>query len=135
MNRLKMWLPAVLVPAWLYASYFSDGMQAYRQGNYEKAKELFELAAEEDGALQANYFLGLLYLQGKGTTRDLGKAEKYLNKVATMGNARAKCYLAEAYLLEKDSRKIKAIKLLKEGHQDGANECVSIANNYNISLK
>lgn len=135
MNNLIRLLPVMLVPAWLYASYFADGMRAYKQGDYEKAKQFFELAAEEDGALQANYFLGLLYLKGKGTGQNLSKAEKYLHTVATMGNARAKCYLAEVYLLQKGDRKKQAIQLLREGHQEGADECAKIAGNYNIPLK
>lgn len=135
MNRMRVWLPALLIPIWLHASYFSDGMRAYKRGDYGKAKQYFELAAEEDGALQANYFLGLLYLQGRGTKRNLAKAENYLRKAATMGNARAKCYLAETYLLEQNGRKKKAIELLREGHEDGADECAKIATNYNIPLK
>lgn len=135
MNHMRVWLPALLIPVWLHASYFSDGMRAYKQGDYEKAKQFFELAAEEDGALQASYFLGILYLQGKGTKRDLTKAENYLREVATMGNARAKCYLAETYLIQNDGRKKKAIELLREGHEEGADECAKIASNYNIPLK
>ena len=133
--RKISWIGILLWPWLLHASYFSDGMRAFKEGDYAKAKQFFELAAEEDGALQAHYFLGLIYLQGKGTPRNLAKAEKYLRKVATMGNARAKCYLAEAYLLQKVDRKKEAIQLLREGHDEGANECTKIADNHNIPLK
>lgn len=123
----------LLLPALLFAGYFSDGMRAYKQGHYKEAKELFELAIEEDGAEQAKFLLGLLYLKGLGVQRDLTKAEHLLNKAVELGNARAKCYLGEVYLLEKKERK-KALKLLKEGKKDGAHECADIANQYKLPL-
>ncbi len=116
------------------ASNFSDAMRAYKQGHYKEAKQLFEMAIEEDGAEQAQFFLGLLYLQGKGVERDVPAAKRFLAKAAEAGNARAKCYLAETYLLQKRPDRQKALKLLKEGHAAGADECSAIAVHYKIPL-
>jgi TPR repeat protein len=124
----------VLMPLFLYASYFSDAMRAYKQGDYQKARELFELAVEEDGAEQAQYFLGLLYLKGLGVKKNLYTAKKYLKKAANIGNARAKCHLAEIYLLQQSPERVKAIKLLKEGDAAGAEECRAVAISHKIPL-
>ena len=124
----------LLLPILLWASNFSDAMRAYRQGDYKEAKQLFELAIEEDGAMQAQFFLGLLYLEGKGVDRDLIAARRYLAKASELGNARAKCYLAETYLKQKRPDRQLALKLLKEGRDAGADECSAIAARYNIPL-
>jgi TPR repeat protein len=124
----------LLLPAFGFASYFSDGMRAYKSGDYETAKGLFELAIEEEGAEQARFLLGLFYLKGLGTDRDLQKAKELLSKAARLGNARAKCYLAEVYLLRKKKEKQRALKLLKEGKNGGALECVDIAAAHKLPL-
>ncbi|WP_200763599.1 tetratricopeptide repeat protein [Nitrosophilus alvini] len=117
----------------LYASNFSNAIRAYKSQNYKEAKEFFELAVEE-GSVQAKYFLGLFYLNGMGTQKDLDKAEKFFLEAKKIGNARANCYLAQIYL-EKGNANIKKIKkLLKEGLQSGARECSTIAQKYNINL-
>ncbi|WP_201353883.1 tetratricopeptide repeat protein [Hydrogenimonas urashimensis] len=128
-------LPFILIfPLLSVASYFSDGMRAYKQGNYKEAKAQFEQAIEEEGSEQANFFLGLLYLKGMGVERDISAAKRFLAKAAEAGNARAKCYLAEAYLLQNQSDKQVALKLLKEGKNAGASECLEIATTYKIPL-
>ncbi|WP_353661158.1 hypothetical protein [Hydrogenimonas sp. SS33] len=132
--KTRLWLTALLIPIFGYASYFSDGMRAYRTGNYTEAKKLFEQAIEEDGAEQARFFLGLLYLDGKGVDRNLHAAKQFLQKAADIGNARAKCYLAKVYLQQKKPDKQKALKLLKEGLDAGADECSAIAAAYKIPL-
>ncbi|BDY13511.1 SEL1-like repeat protein [Hydrogenimonas cancrithermarum] len=124
----------LLLPAFGFASYFSDGMRAYKSGNYKVAKELFEMAIEEDGAEQAQFLLGLLYLKGLGVDRNLPKAKQLLGKAAELGNARAKCYLAEVYLLQKKKERQTALKLLKEGKKAGALECVDIAATHKLPL-
>ena len=124
----------LLLPMLGYASNFSDAMRAYKRGHYKEAKQLFELAVEEDGARQAEFFLGLLYLRGKGVERNPIVAKRYLSKAAEMGNARAKCYLAELYLNQKKPKIQTAMKLLKEGESAGAEECSAVAAKYKIPL-
>ncbi|WP_457594148.1 hypothetical protein [Hydrogenimonas sp.] len=125
----------ILLPALLPASYFSDGIRAYKTGDYSKAKKMLELAVEQEGAEQANFLLGLIYLNGgKGVKQDLSKARMFLQKAVHFGNVRAKCYLAQAYLMSKSKDKKKILGLLKEGRDGGANECVAIATKYNIPI-
>jgi len=128
--RLIILFIATITLVW--GGNFSDGMRAYRAQNYEKAKEAFEKAVEEDGAVQAHYFLGLLYLKGLGTTKNRLKAKNHFELAAQYGNARARCYLAEIYL--KEHKKSRAVSLLKEGLKDGAQECENIAKENKISL-
>ncbi len=124
----------ILMPAITFASYFSDGIRAYKTGNYLEAKTLFEKAVQEEGAEQAHFFLGLLYLKGKGLKRDLSKARRFLQKAVHLGNVRAKCYLAEAEILSKSKDKKRILTLLKEGRKNGADECTVIAAKYDIPL-
>ncbi len=132
---MKRALPILLIlPLLLFGSTFSDAMRAYKSGNYKDAKALFEEAYEEDGAEQAQFFLGLMYLKGLGVERNLPKAKQLLNKVVEMGNARAKCYLAEVYLNQKRPDRQAALKLLKEGSKAGAGECVEIAAAHKLPL-
>ncbi|MCF6201002.1 MAG: tetratricopeptide repeat protein [Hydrogenimonas sp.] len=123
-----------LMPALTFASYFSDGIRAYKNGDYTKAKTMFERAVNEEGSDQAYFLLGLLYLKGKGVKKDPFKAKKYLLKAVDFGNIRAKCYLAEAMLLSKSRDKKRTIELLKEGKEGGAEECGAIAMKYRIPI-
>jgi TPR repeat protein len=132
--KTKLLPMLVIFPLLVSASYFSDGMRAYKQGNYKEAKARFEQAIEEESSEQANFFLGLLYLKGLGVEQDIPAAKRYLARAVENGNARAKCYLAEAYLLQNNADKQMALKLLKEGKNAGANECVDIAATYKIPL-
>ncbi len=124
----------LLLPAIGYASYFSDGIRAYKTGNYLKAKEMLQKAIDEEGSEQAHFLLGLLYLKGKGVKKDIFKAKKYLQTAVDFGNIRAKCYLAEAIILSKSKDKKLILNLLKEGKEGGANECTAIATKYNIPI-
>ncbi|WP_456452931.1 hypothetical protein [Hydrogenimonas sp.] len=134
MKKRSLLTLLLLVPLLGWASNFSDAMRAYKRGEYKEAKQLFELAIEEDGAKQAQFFLGLLYLEGKGVDRDIITAKRFLKKAVELGNARAKCYLAKAFLVQKNPDKQQALKLLKEGRASGADECSAIAAQYKIPL-
>ncbi len=124
----------LIAPAIVFASYFSDGIRAYKTGDYPKAKEMLEKAVAQEGAEQAHFLLGLLYLKGKGVKKDLFKARKYLQKAVSFGNVRAKCYLAETQILNRSKDKKAILGLLKEGKKNGAGECAAIAAKYNIPL-
>jgi len=133
--KIRLLALLILFPAILSASYFSDGIRAYKTGNYLKAKKMLEMALKEEGSQQANFLLGLLYLKGgKGVAKDIPKARIYLQKAVDFGNIRAKCYLAKAYLLAKKKDKKRIMDLLKEGKEGGAGECSAIANEFNIPI-
>ncbi len=117
----------------LEASNFRDGMLYYRNGDFENAKKSFELAIKQDHAIQANFFLGKIYLYGEGIVPDIDKATMYLEKASLSGNIRADCYLSEAYLKNGKDRN-KAVLLLKKGLERGLRECKKIAKTYNINI-
>ncbi|WP_281950445.1 tetratricopeptide repeat protein [Nitrosophilus kaiyonis] len=119
--------------SFVFGSNFSYAVKAYKQKDFKTAKEYFDKALIEDKANNANYFLGIMYLYGKGVKKDLGKAETYLKSAEAKGNVRAKCYLGEIYII-KYNNPIKAKKLLQNGIENGAYECNQIAKKYNINL-
>jgi TPR repeat protein len=130
----RVLIMAVLAVTCMHASLFSDAMRAYKTGKFTEAKTLFEQALEEDGAVQASFFLGMLYLRGEGVEKNLEKARQYLQNAASNGNARAMCYLAEAYLTSKPADIQKAKQALRQGMEGGASECRQIASQFKISL-
>ncbi|WP_456322305.1 hypothetical protein [Hydrogenimonas sp.] len=132
--RRKLLPALLLMPMLAFATYFSEGMRAYKQGDYITAKASFERAIKQEGSKQANFFLGILYLKGLGVKQNIQTAKRFLAEAVKIGNMRAKCYLAEAYLLQKNPNKKMAIKLLKEGNGAGATECAAIAAKYKIPL-
>lgn len=67
----------------LARAYF-DGVGMPR--DYEKARELFEILAEQDNA-KACVSLGYIYDHAKGVERDIDKAFKYFKKAAELNNA------------------------------------------------
>ena len=123
----------LLIPFLLLASNFSDGVRAFKAKNYEAAKKYFESALTQDNSINANYFLGIIYLNGLGTEKNINKAEYYLKKAINNGNASANCYLAEIYISKYNNIK-QAKKLLKSGIEQGARKCANIAKKYNINL-
>ena len=71
--------------------------EAYRNGNYSKAIELFEKAAES-GNTDAMNGLALMYLEGTGTPQIVYKGINLLEKSAELGNVEAMMNLGEIYL-------------------------------------
>jgi hypothetical protein len=63
---------------------------AYKTGDYEKALELFQKAAEQ-GHKNAQFNCGYMYSRGKGTEEDKPKALYWYEKAAEQGHGRA-CY-------------------------------------------
>jgi len=129
----KIFLIFTIFVCLLNAGNFKEGMIAYKNGDFKKAKILFELAIKNDGATQPYFMLGKMYLYGEGVRINRKEAIKYLQKSAKKGNIRAKCYLAEAYLKD-NNNKDKAMKLLKYGLKRKIRECKKIARIYNITL-
>lgn len=80
------------------ANSFTEGMRAYKKGNYDKAKILFEEALEKDKVYNASHILGKMYLNGKGVQKDIDKAIKYFEFAYKFGNITAGCYASSAYM-------------------------------------
>ena len=85
---------AVLVQA----NSFGDGMRAYRKGDYDKAKVLFEIALEKEKIYNASHLLGKMYLNGNGIDININKAIKYFEFAHKFGNITAGCYASSAYM-------------------------------------
>lgn len=75
------------------ADPYEDGMNAYRSGDYDKAVEQLNKAAqsaEKKKAADAAYKLGLMYETGDGVPADKQQAIEYYRKAAKLGSKEAK---------------------------------------------
>ena len=61
---------------------------AYRKGDYQAAAEESRRLADRGNA-EAQYILGLMYIEGKGVPQDYKQAIVWLRKAAEQGNAEA----------------------------------------------
>lgn len=77
---------------------FTEGMRAYKKGDFSKAKVLLEVALEKDKVFNAGHILGKMYLEGKGVHKNLDKAIKYFEFAHKFGNISAGCYASSAYM-------------------------------------
>jgi hypothetical protein len=73
---------------------FEDGLTAYRTGQFALATEIWTPIAEA-GSVEAQYNLGLLFHQGKGTPADPVHAYAWYLRAAEGGYARAQYRVAE----------------------------------------
>lgn len=94
----KILLLLVVCSVLLQANNYTNAMRAYRNGDFNKAKVLFELSATKDGTVHAQYMLGRMYLNGEGVTQNIDIALKLLNYAFDSGNIPAGCYISEAYM-------------------------------------
>jgi TPR repeat protein len=62
------------------ASNVAEAKKAYKAGNYEGAKVLFEKACKDEKNGQACGMLGVMYNHGQGTTQDTNKAKECYKK-------------------------------------------------------
>jgi len=67
------------------ADSFDDGFQAYDAKKYQKAFEIFKAFAEQ-GNVDGQYNLGVMYGKGQGVPQDYAKAAKWYRKAAEQGN-------------------------------------------------
>jgi TPR repeat protein len=67
------------------------------EGNHKKAAWLYGKAAEQNHP-KAQFFLGFMYLQGRGVNKDFQKALELTTKSASQGFYKAQYLLAQMYL-------------------------------------
>ena len=67
---------------------FDKGCGYLADGNYTKAVEYFQKAAEQ-GHAEAQYNLGVCYYFGQGVTKSYPEAVKWLKKAAAQGHSDA----------------------------------------------
>ncbi len=71
--------------------------------------------------VRADYYLGMLYEQGKGVEKDMPLAVKYITKAADSGYGAAECVLADMYYEGRgvDQDYAKAVALYAKAYADG----------------
>ncbi len=90
-------LGVVLVAAPAWAADFEAGAEAYLRGDYATAlKELRPLA--EQGDVNAQFTLGLMYTKGRGVPQDYKEAVRWYRLAAAQGDAKAQYGLGVMYV-------------------------------------
>jgi protease YdgD len=79
------------------AGPFEDAVAAYGKGDYVTALQLFRPLAD-NGRDDAQYYVGFIYLAGKGVARDYTEALKWLRLAADQGHSGAQYDLGLMYL-------------------------------------
>lgn len=94
-------------------NYLREGIVAYNQKSYDKAKYFFEQAITKDESANAAYMLGKMYLYGEGMSIDNRKAIELFEFANESGNIPSGCYLSEAYMNSKTNTRYIANGLMK----------------------
>lgn len=68
--------------------YYEKGKELSKNGEYDKAFEYYQKAAEK-GYAQAQFTLGVCYFNGDDVEKDLSEAVKWYRKAADQGHAEA----------------------------------------------
>ena len=80
----------------LAAQDFDEGLKAYDAGDYDTAVREWEPLAEQ-GNVEAQYNLGLMYYNGQGLTQNSAKAVKWYRLAAEQAYADAQLNLGAMY--------------------------------------
>lgn len=75
---------------------FEEGRAAYEKGDYATALRLWRPLAA-DGDAMAQFYMGVLYANGWGVTRNYAQAAKWYQLAAEQNNAAAQVNLADMY--------------------------------------
>ena len=75
-----------------------DGINAYFDGAFAAARQNLKPAAEADDVI-AQYFLGEMYLQGKGVDQDFEQAAAWYERAAINGHPEAQAALGSLEML------------------------------------
>ena len=94
LSALYTWL-AVALPSPAVAG-IDEGVTAYERGDYATALREFRSLAEQ-GEVNAQSILGLMYYYGQGVTQDFAEAVKWYRKAAEQGFAKAQYNLGLMY--------------------------------------
>lgn len=78
------------------AGDFAAGMEAYRSGDYHKAIEQLQRAAD-DGNADAQFQLGAMYFNGHGVAQDRDEATRRFHGAAIQGNREAQYIVGMMY--------------------------------------
>jgi TPR repeat protein len=75
---------------------FDSGIKQYGEGHYTEALRLYQKAAEQ-GDAQAQFYLGVMYLNGQGVSQNDAKAVEWWQKATDQGNAYSQNNLGAMY--------------------------------------
>lgn len=84
----RNWIATLIVGVTLmggpaaWAGQLEDGTAAHERGDFATAVKLWRLSADQ-GNLQAQFFLGTMYENGKGVAQDYKEAMKWYRRAAT----------------------------------------------------
>lgn len=107
--RITLLLLLVLsAKAW--ADRVDDGLDAYREGDYELAFEQWAAAAEQDDPV-GQYNLAVLYYNGDGVETNYKKAHQWFLRSAKQGYADAQYDLGTMYMLGEGTNQDYAVGL------------------------
>ena len=89
-------LLAITLSSTVFGDDFSDGLAAYKKGDYKTAMRLWKPLAEQgDASAQSN--LGFMYSNGEGVPEDDKQAVKWYRLAAEQGHALAQSNLGLMY--------------------------------------
>lgn len=86
----------LLLPVTALAMDFTAASSAYEAGNYRSAYRGFKSLAQ-DQHVEAQYRLGLLYLNGQGARKDVDQGLAWLKQAAENGSYLAAAELGQIY--------------------------------------
>ena len=76
-------------PPIIFASDYSDGMNAMKNGNLGETVKFLRIAAET-GDARAQHCLGVMLIKGQGVKKNYEESFKWLNLAAKQGFSQAK---------------------------------------------
>lgn len=94
----RLLLTGVLLAAPAAHADFNDGIAAFAAGDYNKAMQVFQPLATTSNHAYAQYFLGRMYLEGRGIERDPVEAAKWLRKAAEQSVKEAQYQMGSLYV-------------------------------------
>jgi TPR repeat protein len=95
---MKKWFILAVCGLWATALFggYSEGVAAYKKGDFKTAYKEFLLLAKE-GNEGSQWYLGYMYLVGEGVTKDSREAVKWYKKAAEQGLAPVQVVLGDMY--------------------------------------
>lgn len=99
---------------------YETGVAAYDKGDYKTAfRELKKLA--QKGSTRAQYYLGVMYMDGKGVKQDNAEAIKWFKLAAEQSHAASQNNLGVIYYIH-EKNELEAIKWFRMAAQNGSPE-------------
>lgn len=94
----RFFLPLIFLMTALPArADFNDGIVAHQMGEYEKAYNIMRSLAETSDHAYAQYYVGMMYLNGQGVEQDHARAGEWFLKAAENRVPQAQYKLGRLY--------------------------------------